>query len=90
MRSLLSSELMFTIAVHRSLAGSFLPLLLLLCRLLLLELCSGGPLLRLELRLGVPILSLAKAGGETRYMLGVKERQLLARHLRDGCPTGGM
>ena len=40
-------------------------------------------------RLGVPILNLAKAGDEVRYMLGVKERKLLASSSRDGCPAGG-
>jgi hypothetical protein len=49
----------------------------------------GGIIPRLERRLGVPILNLAKAGDEVRYMLGVAERTLLARHLRDGCPAGG-
>ena len=32
---------------------------------------------RLERRLGVPILNLAKAGDEARYMLGVEERAIL-------------
>lgn len=50
---------------------------------------GGGLVPRLEDRLGVPILSLAKAGDETRYMLGVKERKLLAQQLRDGSPSGG-
>ena len=50
---------------------------------------GGGLVPRLEDCLGVPILSLAKAGDETRYMLGVKERKLLAQHLRDGSPNGG-
>ena len=43
---------------------------------------------RLEDRLGVPILNLAKAGDETRFMLGVEQRQLIAQHLTDGCPDG--
>jgi len=50
---------------------------------------DGGIIPRLENRLGVPILSLAKAGDEVRYMLGVEERILLGKHLREGCPVGG-
>jgi len=50
---------------------------------------GGGIIPRLEDRLGVPILSLAKAGDEVRYMLGVEERELLAEHLTEGCPAGG-
>lgn len=50
----------------------------------------GGSIIpRLERRLGVPILNLAKAGDEVRYMLGVKERKLLAKQLGKGCPAGG-
>jgi hypothetical protein len=50
----------------------------------------GGSIIpRLEHRLGVPILNLAKAGDEARYMLGVEERAVLTRHLTDGCPAGG-
>lgn len=49
---------------------------------------GGGVIPRLEDRLGVPILNLAKGGDETRFMLGVKQRQLIARHLADGCPDG--
>ena len=49
---------------------------------------GGGLVPRLEDRLGVPILNLAKAGDESRYMLGVEQRQLIARQLRDGCPDG--
>jgi hypothetical protein len=49
----------------------------------------GGIVNRLQERLGVPILNLAKAGDEVRYMLGVEERALLADQLRDGCPAGG-
>ena len=37
---------------------------------------GGGIIPRLEDKLGVPILNLAKAGDEVRYMLGVKERKL--------------
>lgn len=50
---------------------------------------GGGIISRLEKRLGVPILNLAKAGDEIRYMLGVEERTLLTEHLRKGCPAGG-
>jgi hypothetical protein len=50
---------------------------------------GGGIIPRLESRLGVPILNLAKAGDEVRYMLGVKERTLLIKHLTNGCPAGG-
>jgi hypothetical protein len=50
---------------------------------------GGGIVPRLENRLGVPILNLAKAGDEVRFMLGVEERKLLAEHLGDGSPAGG-
>jgi hypothetical protein len=50
---------------------------------------GGGIIPRLEDRLGIPILNLAKAGDEVRYMLGVEERRLLTEHLRNGCPAGG-
>jgi hypothetical protein len=50
---------------------------------------GGGIIPRLEDRLGVPILNLAKAGDEVRYMLGVEEREVLAEHLTDGSPAGG-
>jgi hypothetical protein len=49
----------------------------------------GGIIPRLEDRLGVPILNLAKAGDEVRYMLGVEERAILTEHLTNGCPAGG-
>ena len=50
----------------------------------------GGSIIpRLENRLGVPILNLAKAGDEVRFMLGVEERAVLTQHLTDGCPAGG-
>lgn len=49
---------------------------------------GGGLVPRLEDRLGVPILNMAKAGDETRFMLGVEQRQLIARQFRDGCPDG--
>lgn len=50
---------------------------------------GGGIIPRLEERLGVPILNLAKAGDEVRYMLGVEERIILADQLGNGCPAGG-
>jgi hypothetical protein len=50
---------------------------------------GGGIIDRLENRLGVPILNLAKAGDEVRYMLGVEERAILTEHLTDGSPAGG-
>lgn len=49
----------------------------------------GGIIPRLEKRLGVPILNLAKAGDETRYMLGVKQRKIIAAQFDAGCPAGG-
>lgn len=49
----------------------------------------GGIIGRLEDRLGVPILNLAEAGDEVRFMLGVKQRILLAEHLSQGSPAGG-
>ncbi len=50
----------------------------------------GGSIIpRLEPLLGVPILNLAKAGDEVRYMLGVKERKILMEQLTHGCPAGG-
>ncbi len=50
---------------------------------------GGGVIPRLEDKLGVPILNLAKAGDEVRYMLGVKERKLLIQQFTQGCPAGG-
>ncbi|CAH0353153.1 hypothetical protein [Aquabacterium sp. CECT 9606] len=50
---------------------------------------KGGLVPRLERRLGVPILNLAKAGDEVRFMLGVEQYKLLAEHLQNGCPAGG-
>ena len=50
---------------------------------------GGGVVTRLERRLGVPILSLAKAGDEVRNMMGVEERKILSEQLRRGSPTGG-
>jgi hypothetical protein len=49
---------------------------------------GGGLVPRLEQRLGVPILNLAKAGDESRYMLGVEQRQLIAQQFRNGAPDG--
>ncbi len=50
---------------------------------------GGGIIPRLESKLGVPILNLAKAGDEVRYMMGVDERRILEKHFIDGCPAGG-
>ncbi len=50
---------------------------------------GGGIIPRLESRLGVPILNLAKAGDEVRFMLGVEERALLTEQFSNGCPAGG-
>jgi hypothetical protein len=50
---------------------------------------GGGIIPRLEHRLGVPILNLAKAGDEVRYMLGVEERAVLVENLTNGSPARG-
>ena len=50
---------------------------------------GGGIIPRLEKALGVPVLNLATAGDEVRYMLGVKERKLLIEQFTKGCPAGG-
>jgi len=50
---------------------------------------GGGIIPRLAGLLGVPILNLAKAGDEVRYMLGVEERLVLADQLSGGSPAGG-
>lgn len=50
---------------------------------------GGGIVPRLESLLGVPILNLATAGDEVRYMLGVEQREGLARRFKEGCPNGG-
>jgi hypothetical protein len=50
---------------------------------------GGGIIPRLENKLGVPILNLAQAGDEVRFMLGVKERIRLIDTFTDGCPAGG-
>jgi hypothetical protein len=50
---------------------------------------GGGIIPRLARRLGVPILNLAKAGDEVRFMLGVKQRAELIEQLGQGSPAGG-
>jgi hypothetical protein len=50
---------------------------------------GGGIIPRLENLLGVPILNLAKAGDEVRFMLGVEERKRLITQFTNGCPAGG-
>lgn len=50
---------------------------------------GGGIIKRLEKRIGVPILNLAKAGDEVRFMLGVKERAIITEQFTRGCPAGG-
>jgi len=50
---------------------------------------GGGIIPRLENALGVPILNLAEAGDQARYMLGVRERKILIEQLTNGCPAGG-
>jgi hypothetical protein len=50
---------------------------------------GGGIIKRLEKRIGVPVLNLAKAGDEVRFMLGVKERRIIAEQFTKGCPAGG-
>jgi hypothetical protein len=49
----------------------------------------GDVISRLEDLVGVPILNLAKAGDEVRYMLGTEERRILAEQFTRGCPAGG-
>jgi hypothetical protein len=49
----------------------------------------GGLIPRLATKLGVPIMSLADAGDEVRYMLGVEQRERLVREFQGGCPAGG-
>ena len=49
---------------------------------------GGGVIPRLQTKLGVPILNLAKAGDEVRFMLGVKQLQILRDQLGNGGPTG--
>jgi hypothetical protein len=50
---------------------------------------GGGIVVRLEKLLGLPILNMAKAGDEVRYMMGVEERKQMTKQLRDGSPSGG-
>jgi hypothetical protein len=50
---------------------------------------GGGIIPRLENALGVPVLNLAEAGDQARYMLGVRERKILIEQLTNGCPAGG-
>jgi len=50
---------------------------------------GGGIIRRLQKRLGVPILNLAAAGDEVRFMLGVEQRKRLSETLTEGCPAGG-
>lgn len=50
---------------------------------------GGGIVKRLEKRLGVPILNMAEAGDEVRFMLGVEQRKRLIQQLMKGCPAGG-
>jgi hypothetical protein len=50
---------------------------------------GGGIVPRLERLLGIPILNMAKAGDEVRFMMGVEERKQMAQQLRDGSPSGG-
>lgn len=49
---------------------------------------GGGIIPRLENLLGVPILNMAKAGDEVRYMLGVEERKEMIARLTNGSPAG--
>ncbi|MBE7496639.1 MAG: SGNH/GDSL hydrolase family protein [Verrucomicrobiaceae bacterium] len=50
----------------------------------------GGSIIpRLEKKIGVPILNLAKGGDEVQNMLRVDQRRTLQRHLEQGCPAGG-
>lgn len=50
---------------------------------------GGGIVVRLERLLGLPILNMAKAGDEVRFMMGVEERKQMTQQLRDGSPSGG-
>ena len=49
---------------------------------------GGGVIPRLEKRMGLPILNLADAGDEVRFMLGVEQRKKLIKHLKQGNPAG--
>lgn len=50
---------------------------------------GGGIIPRLEDLIGVPILNMATAGDEVRFMLGVDERLELIAQFTSGCPAGG-
>ena len=50
---------------------------------------GGGIIKRLEDRLGLPILNLAQAGDEIRFMLGVEQRLKIITRLKNGSPAGG-
>ncbi|MBW6396332.1 hypothetical protein KPL78_00665 [Roseomonas sp. HJA6] len=50
---------------------------------------KGGIVRRLQDLIGLPILNLAKAGDEVRFMLGVEERRVLTNYFANGSPAGG-
>ncbi|HMN43821.1 MAG TPA: hypothetical protein PKE27_04580 [Povalibacter sp.] len=52
-------------------------------------LLSGGVIPRLQRLIKVPILNMARAGDEVRFMLGVKQRKSLIEKFTAGCPAGG-
>ncbi|BCT90996.1 hypothetical protein LYSHEL_00200 [Lysobacter helvus] len=54
-----------------------------------IPLFGGGIIPRLQKRLGVPILNMADAGDEVRFMLGVAQRKRMVQMLLNGCPAGG-
>jgi hypothetical protein len=49
---------------------------------------GGSVIDRLQKLIGVPILNLADAGDETRFMLGVKQRQEISRQLKTAAQAG--
>ncbi len=50
----------------------------------------GGSIIpRLEKKIRVPILNLAKGGDEVQNMMSVDQRRTLQKHLEQGCPAGG-
>ena len=51
-------------------------------------LLAGGLIPRLEDRIGVPILNLAQAGDEVRFMLGVKQRERLEKLVGEAAQQG--
>lgn len=51
-------------------------------------LSKGGVIKRVSKRIGLPILNLAKAGDEVRFMLGVEQREKITELLRDGVSSG--